>query len=512
MRKNHGFTALHRAAFEGDTTAVERLLAEHEQALYQRDDGGFTALHWATYRNNVSTVTLLCSKGADANVSTAKAHSPLFYAIAQGNVACVQSLLSFGAKVNGRVGAGASALLFAVAMGDSAVVEVLLDAGADPQEITPEGSSLLHLACTHENEDLLKQLLLVTPNRINHQDNEGNTPLHIAAQKSSLAVVKCLLEQGANPNILNDQGECPSHQDEFFMDRAIRDFLHKRTFVPAKSAHISAVGGHSTTFCAPNNRVTENWLEQHATGLGGALDEIRAYLKAGGDPNAQNKAGETALHILFKAFDIDVSRQVFFDLVQAGVEIHRVDQWGNTPCHFMAYSMDRALLASGMLLLKGCVNSQNKFGETPLHWAAGNGNSWVASVLLKAGADPNAVTFSGETPLHFALWDHSSETVTRDLLMQGADPSIADVCGNTLFHLYAQIEGPVEGMALFDARAYDICENGQGRFERIKQSASRRSNRQGMTPIDLAWASEDLEVVEKLIASGLDGFAGNACV
>lgn len=42
---------------------------------------------------------------------------------------------------------------------------------------------------------------------INQLDNEGNTPLHIAAMKGNLAIVKILCEEGAEVNVYNKNGK-----------------------------------------------------------------------------------------------------------------------------------------------------------------------------------------------------------------------------------------------------------------------------------------------------------------
>lgn len=48
------------------------------------------------------------------------------------------------------------------------------------------------------------------------------------------------------------------------------------------------------------------------------------------------------------------------------------------------------------------INSQDKFGQTPLHLAAWQSSEEVVAELLALGADPLSVDSSGETPLQFA--------------------------------------------------------------------------------------------------------------
>ncbi len=48
------------------------------------------------------------------------------------------------------------------------------------------------------------------------------------------------------------------------------------------------------------------------------------------------------------------------------------------------------------------IHARNYQDETPLHLAAGGGNSDLVRMLLKKGADPNATSQKGYVPLHYA--------------------------------------------------------------------------------------------------------------
>ena len=70
-----------------------------------------------------------------------------------------------------------------------------------------------------------------------------------------------------------------------------------------------------------------------------------------------------------------------------------------------------------------------------MYWAVKrNKNSAVVSVLLKHGADPNAMNEEYMRPLRIAV-THDMPKVVVMLLNNGADPSVRDTDGNTLLHL-----------------------------------------------------------------------------
>lgn len=72
-----------QAARQGDTSAVERLLAAGANVDAQ-DEGGQTALMAATYGNHRETARVLVEAGADVNLRDQRLNSPFLYAGAEG--------------------------------------------------------------------------------------------------------------------------------------------------------------------------------------------------------------------------------------------------------------------------------------------------------------------------------------------------------------------------------------------------------------------------------------------
>ena len=59
-------------------------------------------------------------------------------------------------------------------------------------------------------------------------------------------------------------------------------------------------------------------------------------------------------------------------------------------------------------------------GVAPLHSASASGQAAIVEMLLRHGADPNAVEANGMTPLHTAAGNGNREIVAQ-LLAAGAD-------------------------------------------------------------------------------------------
>lgn len=152
----------------------------------------------------------------------------------------------------------------------------------------------------------------------------------------------------------------------------------------------------------------------------GDVATVRALLTGGGDANAAQGDGMTALHWAADRGDSAMADA----LLRAKADPMARTRMGDyTPLHIAARAgspgVVRALLAAGADV-KGTTSS----GATVLHLAALAGNPEVVQALLAKGADPNALESQwGQTPLIFAAERDRPAAITA-LLKAGANPSI----------------------------------------------------------------------------------------
>lgn len=130
--------------------------------------------------------------------------------------------------------------------------------------------------------------------------------------------------------------------------------------------------------------------------------------------------------------------------------------------------MVAALIAAGLNL-----EARDKYGGTPLNWAAGDGCTECASVLLKAGAQVMARNAKGATSLHVA-----GAEVAAVLIAAGADPLAPDTQGNVPLH-----------------RQY---------HQALPSAGINVRNKQGFTPLRFAALSGDDAGIRWLLAQGAD--------
>jgi len=142
----------------------------------------------------------------------------------QGQWGSVKELIMQGAHLNELStghGFNGSALHHAVISGNFPMCELLIKHGADICHQNDNGDTPLHIAIdrktSREIQDLLlqyfknvyKRHLLSNIKSIDLQDHDKNTPLHLAILREEWKTVALLLDQKANTQVKNRAGETP---------------------------------------------------------------------------------------------------------------------------------------------------------------------------------------------------------------------------------------------------------------------------------------------------------------
>ncbi|NKB33009.1 MAG: hypothetical protein GKR91_07930 [Pseudomonadales bacterium] len=239
-----GETPLMSAARSGAMDSIALLLARGAEVNAAEQEKSQTALMWAVAQSHSEVVQLLIDNGANLNARSSvwyqlentagntnpsgnfnMAHggsSPIMFAARVGDIDTARVLLEAGANVNDTAASGVSALTQAAHSGHEELAIFLLEQGADPNAIEG-GYTALHAAVLRSQVTLVEKLLehgadfetaVVhgSPGRRFSADYSirsqliGRDAFWMAAKYGEVEILKLLLEAGANPLVIDDNG------------------------------------------------------------------------------------------------------------------------------------------------------------------------------------------------------------------------------------------------------------------------------------------------------------------
>jgi hypothetical protein len=188
---NDGYRAIHVAAEQGHTEAVELLLHVGEQVDVETGDGE-TLLCVAACNGKYDVVKMLLENGANLHAENDEA---LFMASESGHVETVKLLLDWGADPRACANA---ALCAASKHGHLETVELLLDRGAD---MRARDDYALCVACENGHPEVVRMLL----KRGATVHARAGAALRGSTQKGHTSTTAILTEHGLNMLELDDR-------------------------------------------------------------------------------------------------------------------------------------------------------------------------------------------------------------------------------------------------------------------------------------------------------------------
>ncbi|XP_046544640.1 poly [ADP-ribose] polymerase tankyrase-like [Haliotis rubra] len=187
----------------------------------------------------------------------------------------------------------------------------------------------------------------------------------------------------------------------------------------------------------------------------GTLEMMKVLLSHGADVNSLNKKLRTPLHL---AVDYNPGNTYNFDLVRSlinkGADLTIKDVRGRIPLHYVfvkrgkhtdSYQRDPVELCRMVAanMKPADINTQDKFGCTPLHRAAFRGANICCMYLMQMGADVNLKDNHGNTPLTMAVKGHH-ESCACMLIRNGTclkDPVVEVKSDTGQKHDNVEVEG-----------------------------------------------------------------------
>ena len=193
---NSDWTPLHFATHRGYKKIAD-ILIENGAKLNVHERSGKIPLHLAAYHGHKNIIKLLIARGSDIDALEFQEMTPLHQAASGGQKEASGLLIDKGAVVNSKDINGKTPLMYAVLKGHVEVAELLMDKGAmiDVRE-KHYGRTLFHLTAIIGNKNMA-EFLINKGAGINVLDNEGLTPLQLAAKYGHKEVAGMLTKRGA---------------------------------------------------------------------------------------------------------------------------------------------------------------------------------------------------------------------------------------------------------------------------------------------------------------------------
>ncbi|MDR1096381.1 MAG: ankyrin repeat domain-containing protein [Spirochaetaceae bacterium] len=465
-----------------------------------RSANSASPLHYAVQEGYSGYIRFLLRRNADPNITNADGETPLHTAMKRGEVPVIRMIIDGGAKVDVQDARGNSPMHIAVSEGvhDEAIA-VLLEARANPNLRDENGNTPLQVFVFLNRSPLVIETLLKGGASVASQNNEGKTALFIAVEEKRIALIPALLNYGSD--IFSPASTMMTPFGKALADngQALPELITEKT------VRSTDMEGNTPLHVA---------MRANAS-----IDVIRMILGSRAEVNAQNKEGDSVLHLAVRNNQADIGTL----LLDSGADIFLANARAETPLFLTFYASagsQHAAREIRMFMLNPAVMSaRDGLGNTVLHHATMWKIDSVIPAIVERGANTEAVNTSGETPLFIAVKANAASTV-RALLGAGASLTGRDSLGNTALHTAVRSDAPQATEALLDANssidAYNLygqtplhdavrlgSYNAQIILVRRGANIEMRDN-EGNTPLLLAVRTGTYRAAEHLITSGGD--------
>ncbi|VDN93590.1 unnamed protein product [Brugia pahangi] len=249
----NGYTPLLIASMSGNVPAI-KLMIENNIQINHIDKEKHSAVHWAVACGQLEALITLLESGARVDCVDNQGAQAVHYAAAATTnditlercEAILHILLKYGANVNARDIDGRTPILWAASCGNLEIVIILSQIGGDIYATDRDQLGAIHCAASHGHIHIIEylisnldpfivnsvdrngdtalfyavtlghyecaRLLLLNGAEVNHQDRHLRCPIHCAAAKGQLRMLKLLKQFGGSCEIQNQRGDLPIHE------------------------------------------------------------------------------------------------------------------------------------------------------------------------------------------------------------------------------------------------------------------------------------------------------------
>uniref|UniRef100_T1IJC3 Uncharacterized protein n=1 Tax=Strigamia maritima TaxID=126957 RepID=T1IJC3_STRMM len=382
----------------------------------------------AARKGSLITLKKLVERGKPVDVADNRGWRPLHEAVNKHHIECVRFLLTQeNTDINWRTFQDDTPLHLACARNSSDIVKLLLDHGADIDVKNHEWKTPLILAVANSGKEIVS-LLLEHSIDVNTMDVNEWTALHFAVANKNLALLKLLLRYNADFRVRDEHGrtamfiacenkcfECLKVLFEFASLKGERNIIN-----------VTANDGANALIIAAEK---------------GCLKTLKYLIENGVNVNQITNDGYLALHLavavagdiecvklLLEKTNLEILKQPNVrDLIHLAVARKRCEMLQLLLTTNLPFDVECKLPHVPKLVIYDRYNVQRANFQienatfTPLGRAVYTDDEKSMELLLKAGANPNAISPMCIPPLTLCFDHHNSNhDILRTLLKAGA--------------------------------------------------------------------------------------------
>ncbi len=356
------------------------------------------------------------------------------------------------------------------ALGQNLLITQLQQAGFPKDYVSHNHRTLCHRAAIEGSQSLIQMALELFGQNIDAKEVDGHTALMLAASKGHLSLVKWMIKQGVNPNLVNRYGETAfilackmdktdvaeyllgvtqdiDHADRHgysaFLYAAQKGLLSvvtrllaqplvktdRQTIYKNSALALASLAKDLSIFkqLLSDERFNDPVIRLEAARFAaqyGKIEALKLLVHAGVDLcDETNGTAPIALAIAFGNDDVVRALREYPEFYEPKVQQQLLS---------FAAERNRLFAVRELLLNQADINAVDpKSGATALVHAAVGDAVQAAELLCRSGADLTIASVDGMTPLHHAA-SVGSVGVMRVLLAHGANPHTETTAGKTV--------------------------------------------------------------------------------
>ena len=426
------------AASYGGHIDVLRLLINHCDPS-QGDDDSVTSLHVASYKGHINIAQYLVNEcHVDPDRADSSYNTPLLYSALGGQVNLVTFFLKKKCNMSQVNREGSSLSLLACKSGQVALVRQLKQFGLfSADDLDYHGRGIVHYCAMSDSVELLEYLQNNYVVIFNDKDRYGITPLHIASQYTSSAIIMRMISVYGYKVLLDTDYSGHSFL-HYLCSGLIESYcvteVYNKLFVPCDVPCLEQIATFDTDselrkLLSKFLPLNVNVSKQHdrVSLLSTLLKKISSF-----NINSITATGQSLFHLACTS-----GSALFLKVLEEyGINTSSLDYDGQSAVHYAALSGSPTLLSYTVSQYSLNASQPDYKGVVPLALACMSGSINAVEYLINTiDIDIDVTCDEGITPLHYSC-HHGNLGLSRYLIeVQGSDINIRDNHGwNALDH------------------------------------------------------------------------------